>query len=202
MGIYGSCSRELIEQQQSIIVSEGVKEIFHSVIQAIKDFINGIIDFIKKLFKKNPDEKTKSKLNDNLDKAKETLNVVNTITPEDTDKLKEAKNDSEEINKAVKEIGSKMGVTVGTADERIELDDPDFDKKFDKLMQGDKPLVFDSKLDELKARREKLNKESDKTLANMQKLADKSKAYADVAASRPKSKEELKKKLDEVDKKY
>ena len=36
----------------------------------------------------------------------------------------------------------------------------------------------------------------------MQKLADKSKAYVDVAASRPKSKEELKKKLDEVDKKY
>ena len=202
MGIYGSYSRELIEQQQQIIVSEGVKEIFHSVIQAIKDFINSIIDFIKKLFKKNPDEKTKSKLNDNLDKAKETLNVVNTITPEDIDKLKEAKNDSEEINKAVKDIGSKMGVTIGTADERIELDDPDFDKKFDKLMQGDKPLVFDSKLDELKARREKLNKESDKTLANMQKLADKSKAYVDVAASRPKSKEELKKKLDEVDKKY
>lgn len=142
MGIYGSYSHKLIEQQQQIIVSEGVKEIFHSIIQAIKDFINGIIDFIKKLFKKNPDDKNKQALNDNLDKAKETLNVVNTITPEDTDKLKEAKNDSEKINKAVKEIGSKMGVTIGTADERIELDDPDFDKKFDKLMQGDKPFVF------------------------------------------------------------
>ena len=144
-----------------VVLSEGAKEILGKIWTAIKNFIKGIIDTIKKLLGKKPNEKQEKDLKEDLNTAEEILKDAEDLkSQEDPDKVVQFRQRSKDVSDKVKNTASEMkkngnldeddimnlakdmNVKLQFGDEEINVNDPDFHKKFNDLMDSDKPLKF------------------------------------------------------------